>query len=247
MKAITTKLIGYTIIALCILSSCDDHGSVPEPYTRDHVDLWAYMHGTVEHSLTNEKFSVNYVRHPYHWATVRIDKSFVYEWIPLPGKPFYQQDKILFRYASFFFNDQEAINYNEREKTKKMLSGATLISLALNRFVADEVINIVDGSRRVLFDPNDRDLFIPNRNPSVCIEVYDDVSSTWDVWSKQPSVRYVPKDSEPFLVYIYNVEFLDSHDWDSLPRLTLEGHLKGTLYREDNPEDYMVVDMSFGI
>jgi hypothetical protein len=53
----------------------------------------------------------------------------------------------------------------------------------------------------------------------------------------------VPDKDEPFLVHLDIVEF--NMKFEHSP--VLEGRLEGVLYREDNPKDYMVVDISFGI
>lgn len=216
---------------------------MPKRYDRHDVDLWGYMNGTVERPLTGERFSVNYVQQPLE--AIRMGKSFIYEFFPSTNGASF--DAELFRYMSFYFNDKEARNYNKWQRIAEMLPSVTSIELALNRslLVAPEVIKIVDGNRWTLSDPNDRESGrAPNRHPTVCIAIYDDVSML-ENWDAQPSVKYVPKEDEPFLVYIDNIEF--SKYYDPTFRLTLDGCLEGTLYREDNSEDYMVVNMSFGM
>jgi hypothetical protein len=249
MKARVTKLIGYTIIALCILTSCDNgEGLTPEPYIRGQDWSWGYMHGTVERPLTGEKISVNHVQHPN--LKSRQNSTCFLSPRPDREKPD-PDDNVLFYYMTFFFNDKEAYNYLEWQRTKQMLPNISALHLTLfNNFPKGEVIKVADGEKIVRFDDGSIGI---NFNHSVSIETHDNVFTLdgWiprpldhSAWRPQSLVKYVPIESEALLVHL---DFVESKTKDGFPMIVLEGHLKGTLYREDNPKDYMVVDISFGM
>ncbi|MDR0334194.1 MAG: DUF5025 domain-containing protein [Dysgonamonadaceae bacterium] len=232
MKTRIIKLIGYTIIVLCILASCDNgEGFTYEPYIRGQDWSWGYMHGAVERPLTGEKISVSHVQHP----SLKGRQGHRYMLLHRPDI----EKEGLFRYMSFCFNDKEAYNYDVNKRTKDMLPSLSILRLTLvNNFLEGTILKIEDGD---LFVDLDGGGFDHNFNSSISIEFYDNADYVDHVAMKP--LRYVPDKNNPFLVHLDIVEPYTGYT----PAVVLEGRLEGVLYREDNPEDYMIVDISFGM
>lgn len=233
MKAITIKLTGYILLALCLLSSCEDGGAFPvrEPYVRGSDYGWGYMYGTVEHPLSDEKYLVNHVQHP----NLKYRQGHRSEFFYLADK----DKKVQRRYMSFSFHDKEARNYNEWQRTEKMLPSHSAILLTLVDDFRIGILDIVHGEQAVRDDEGT--FLYYHYKSSLSIDIYED-AETANHWGVKP-VRYVPDKNEPFLVHLDIVEF--NRQFIHSP--ILEGRMKGVLYREGNPEDYMVVDMRFGL
>ena len=80
-----------------------------------------------------------------------------------------------------------------------------------------------------------------NLNSSISIEIYDDAEK-FNHWGVKP-LRYVPRDDNPFIVYLDTIEF----DKRNLVPPVMEGSLTGVLYREDDPKDQVAIYMKFGM
>jgi len=218
-------------MALSILVGCDsDDAFKYEPYVRGIDPLWGYMNGMVTNMKTGEQYLIDHEQHPSlksrqgHHSEFRYNQEL--------------NKQVQFRYMTFYFNDKEAKNHYERNGREKVLPSLSYINLTLIGDFKKGAVEIVDGENFVRLEDG---AIIRNLKSSISIEIYDDADKSGQ-WGVKP-LRYIPREDHPFYVYLDTVEF----DKDNLDAPLLEGYLSGTLYREDNPEERMIVDMKFGM
>lgn len=225
------RLLGFGIIAITLstFTSCEkDDAFEYQPYVRGEYMSWGYMRGHVTDLKTLERFEFNHVQHPAVPSRITGNDGRIFN-------PVMKKD--IWNYTmSFKFNDKEAINHNEEERTEDMLPSGSFINLRLTGDIKKGVYEIFEGDE--LVDLPDGG-FTYNPLSSVSIYIYEDMSlfSNSDV----KPVRYVPAWDEPVIVVLDVVEYPYGH---SLP--LVEGYLYATLRHEDNEKDRLYAYMEFG-
>ena len=231
MKTKIIRLVGSAILALAILAGCDsDDAFRQEPYVRGVDYGWGYMKGYVHNLQTGETYPFDHVNHPS--LKSRQGHRSEYKFYGDPDK------RIQFRHMTFFYDDREAINHYEGDRTASMPPSRSTINLTLLGGYKEGRVEIVDSENFVRLEDGST---TQNLNSSISIEIYDDAEK-FNHWGVKP-LRYVPRDDNPFIVHLDTIEF----DKRNLVPPVMEGSLAGVLYREDDPKDQVAIYMKFGM